>query len=249
MAHRPLTLIVPTRPPHRPLDAPLGQGLLLAHAADGLATGILLFDGAANVIASNAAARRLLLGSPEVRLVALPDAPNGRGRLSLADAATESLLDASVRACARRWAEADRLQPDADSGPPAFALSRLDGRPRLSLRLSAVPPTVVPSDRIARMPTVLGQLVDHQRVVGPHPRLLHDLFDLGDAAARVAVACLRAESVKDVARSLGISVNTVKSHLLTVYVKTGCTRRSQLVRLLAQLGEPQPPGHGGPPPS
>jgi len=239
MAHRPLTLVVPTRPSRRPPDAPAGNSLLLARAADGLTTGLLLFDGAANVVATNAAARHLLADSPDATLIPVSDPSPDFARLRLSDPAVQSRLDGSIRAMARRAVETDRYPADPDDGPPAFAVGLVDGRPRLSLRLSMVPAAAGALQHPARSPSVLGLLVDHAHVAAPHPRLLHDLFDLGDAAARVAVACLRAESVKEVARLLGISVNTVKSHLLTVYVKTGCTRRSQLIRLLALLGEPQ----------
>jgi DNA-binding CsgD family transcriptional regulator len=247
MVHRPLTLVVPTRPSHRPPDAPAGNGLLLARAADGLTNGLLLFDGTANVVATNAAARLLLADSPDARLVPTPDPSAGCARLRLTDPASQSRLESSIRAMARRAADADRYPADPDDAPPAFAVGRIDGRPRLSLRLTMVPAAAGATQRPARSPAVLGLLVDHTQVAAPHPRLLHDLFDLGEAAARVAVTCLRAESVKDVARLLGISVNTVKSHLLTVYVKTGCTRRSQLIRLLSLLGEPQPGRRNGPP--
>jgi DNA-binding CsgD family transcriptional regulator len=53
----------------------------------------------------------------------------------------------------------------------------------------------------------------------------------------VAEAYLRVDTVKEVGVMLGVSANTIKTHLAAVYQKTGCTRQAQLVRLLMSLSE------------
>jgi DNA-binding CsgD family transcriptional regulator len=233
MSERPLSLVTPGDPvPGSRAPASAEHRHLLSHAADALSTGVLLFDASAAVVAANASARGLLRAAGQ----AVVPPPSGRhgdpGRIRLADAVLQTRIESSVRTIAARAADEDRRA----QATAVFAIGDVGGgRPRLSLRLSAVAPADVPAPRVARTTTVLGLLVDHGRASGPDPRLLHDLFDLGEASARVAVACLRADSVKEVARTLGISVNTVKTHLLSVYVKTGCRRRTQLVRLLSTL--------------
>ena len=105
-----------------------------------------------------------------------------------------------------------------------------------------------PSDEsLARLgsPLVLGTIVD--RSVAPRVALsmLRDLFGLTESEARVAEAYLRVDTVKDVAEQLGVSVNTVKTHMAATYLKTGCTRQAQLVRLLMTLAEMSENGSPG----
>lgn len=242
MSLRPLSLVTPGDASSSPRTiAPAGDRHLLSYAADALSTGVLLFDASAALVAANASARGLLRDAGESVPPPAPGIGGDLGRLRLTDAALQARIESSVRAIARHAADAS-CADRAHEATAAFGLGDGGrGRPRMSLRLSAVAPADASAPRVARTPTVLGLLVDHVRTASPDPRLLHDLFDLGEASARVAVACLRADSVKDVARQLGISVNTVKTHLLSVYGKTGCTRRSQLVRLLSTLDEPRAP--------
>lgn len=237
MSQRPLSLVTPgdavpvSRPP-----ASDGHRHLLSHAAEALSTGVLLFDASAAVVAANASAHGLLRAVGQAVVPPPSGRPGDPGRIRLADAVLQTRIESSVRSIAGRAADEDRRA----HASAVFGIGDGGGgRPRLSLRLSAVAPADVPAPRVARTTTVLGLLVDHGRASVPDPRLLHDLFDLGEASARVAVACLRADSVKEVARTLGISVNTVKTHLLSVYVKTGCRRRTQLVRLLSTLDAPR----------
>lgn len=89
----------------------------------------------------------------------------------------------------------------------------------------------------AFQPAVLGTLVDRARDLRLDTDRLCTLFGLSVSSARVAEAYLRADTVKDAARELGISTNTVKSHLAVVYDRTGCSRQSQLLRLLMSLAQ------------
>jgi DNA-binding CsgD family transcriptional regulator len=82
---------------------------------------------------------------------------------------------------------------------------------------------------------VLGRLTALRRPLRLDCTRLVELFDLSASSARVAEAYLRSDTVKDVARELGISTNTVKTHLATVYARTRCSRQSQLIRLLMTL--------------
>jgi DNA-binding CsgD family transcriptional regulator len=205
----------------------------LAAAAGALARGLLVFDTDARVLAHNSAALHLLATRVALGLEAIRGLP-GAMRLSGRDTALLSSVEQGVHdLVSDRPAASGR----ADTPRPTRALLlRADpGDAALVLHLCALP-------RAARTGAetdhaVLGTLVDLARRPRIDSRRLCELFDLSVASARVAEAYLRVDSVKDAARLLGISANTVKTHLATVYERTGCTRQSQLVRLLMALAE------------
>jgi DNA-binding CsgD family transcriptional regulator len=60
-------------------------------------------------------------------------------------------------------------------------------------------------------------------------------YNLTASEIRVLDAVLKVSSVKAMAEMLGISQATVKSHLHNVFRKTGASRQSDLVKLLAGL--------------
>lgn len=78
------------------------------------------------------------------------------------------------------------------------------------------------------------------RIVDAHPHLgLTDqhaeLFDLSPREIQVGQALLVGHSVESMCAFLGISRNTGKVHLQSLFRKTGTNRQSELVHLLAQL--------------
>jgi len=66
----------------------------------------------------------------------------------------------------------------------------------------------------------------------PDLRLLHGLFDLTPAEARLAAGLASGGTLKDVAAQQGIRVSTARSYLETIFRKTGTNQQSQLVALL-----------------
>jgi DNA-binding CsgD family transcriptional regulator len=62
-----------------------------------------------------------------------------------------------------------------------------------------------------------------------------ELFDLTPREAEVAVALLNGHSVDSLAQLLGISRNTAKVHLQSLFRKTATNRQSELVHLLSDL--------------
>jgi DNA-binding CsgD family transcriptional regulator len=63
-----------------------------------------------------------------------------------------------------------------------------------------------------------------------------DGFGLTQAEARVAIAVAMGLNIPEVARQIGLSPNTVKTHLRRVFDKTGTARQAELARLMALLG-------------
>jgi len=63
-----------------------------------------------------------------------------------------------------------------------------------------------------------------------------DAYGLTRAEAKVALAASSGITVSEAARQLGLSQNTIKTHLRKVFAKTGTGRQSELARLIASVG-------------
>ena len=66
------------------------------------------------------------------------------------------------------------------------------------------------------------------------PELLQALFDLTPAEARIASLVIDGKSVDSISKIQSVSLNTVRTQLKSVFMKTGVDRQVDLVRLLGQ---------------
>lgn len=83
---------------------------------------------------------------------------------------------------------------------------------------------------------VLLSIVRPRNGAAADPALLESMFDLSPAEARVANAIALGEDVGTIARRLRVSLNTVRTQLKTVFLKTDTHRQAELVALLHQVG-------------
>ena len=234
-------MFAPTREAIDPLvDDPADlarRAPLMAVAVDTLKQGLIVFDATGHVAGANAAARRAIDARAELTLAPSPVPPHERLQLRVRRSATQLQLERALRECTMAGRRA--LAPGAASvrdtrAAKALVLTLEHGQPGLILQLA---PMAVDSQRSGPEPTVLGVLIDRSHAPTLDPSTLRELFGLTEAEARVAEAYLHADTVKDVAALLGVSANTVKTHLAAAYLKTGCTRQAQLVRLLMSLSD------------
>jgi len=65
------------------------------------------------------------------------------------------------------------------------------------------------------------------------PEVLRSLYGLTDAEARLAVAIGRGRELAELSDCWQVSVETLRSHLKSIFAKTGTNRQTELVRLLA----------------
>jgi DNA-binding CsgD family transcriptional regulator len=221
-------------------ESPLGHAPgdpMLAQAVDTLKQGLILFDATGHLLTANAAARTAIALRTDLRIAESAEPPHDRLRLYIKRAALQLKLDHAIKACAiaaEKVLAVDVSRAGPQRAQHAMILSFEHGQPGLILQLAPMP-TRLPSAKPA--PAVLGVLIDRSHVPCIDPGMLRHLFGLTDAESRVAEAYLRADTVKDVAALLAISTNTVKTHLAAAYLKTGCTRQAQFVRLLMTLSE------------
>jgi len=68
---------------------------------------------------------------------------------------------------------------------------------------------------------------------GPSPELLQALFDLTPAEARTASQITEGKSIEQISFSGGVAQTTIRTHLKSVFAKTGVQRQAELVSLLS----------------
>ncbi len=66
--------------------------------------------------------------------------------------------------------------------------------------------------------------------------VIMDAYRLTHAEARVALAASSGNTIRETAQSLGLSPNTIKTHLRHVFAKTATSRQSELAGLIAAIG-------------
>jgi DNA-binding CsgD family transcriptional regulator len=66
--------------------------------------------------------------------------------------------------------------------------------------------------------------------------LLQALFDLTPAESRVAGLIADGYGVESIATTLAVSLNTVRTHLKSVFTKLGVSRQAELASLLSTTG-------------
>ncbi|MBW6421243.1 LuxR C-terminal-related transcriptional regulator [Rhizobium sp. XQZ8] len=125
----------------------------------------------------------------------------------------------------------------AQATPTVQSLPMLprDGAPALILHL--LPIRRAARDVFSRSMAVLA-VTQVGQLGPPDMRVLCGLFDLTPAEARVARAVAIAQTPEMIAATLGISLETARSHLKKIMQKTGTTRQAELVLLLSGLAAP-----------
>lgn len=69
----------------------------------------------------------------------------------------------------------------------------------------------------------------------PTAELIAGLFDLSPAEARIARALAAGETIAGAAARLGLSPETVRTHIKAIFAKTGLSRQADLLALLARV--------------
>jgi len=175
-----------------------------------LEQGVLLVDAQARVLFANRAAEVLLREGSGLRMQ--------DGCLAAATPAKSAAL--------RRLIAGDGV----DAGAGLLALPRVDGLPMAAQVLSLKAETTW----LPQAPAAIVFVTDPRAAPLPSQKEIQLLFDLTAAQTAVASELLNGAGVQAVARRLGISASTVRTHLLEIYQKTGTHRQADLVRLILQ---------------
>jgi len=201
-------------------------------------------DAWASLAIERAAAQEALDRGGMATLVALRD-----GRLIHADRRAERLLREgdAVRCVDGRVVTPHRTATDRHSElirgavDAAAGAAETSGGPMLIPRQDRLPLTILVAPfRLARnSPGAATQaailFIRDPEASTPSVEAIQALFGATRAEAAVAAALAGGKSIDEFAASQRISLNTARTHLKSIFAKTGTRRQAQLVALLCQM--------------
>ena len=189
---------------------------------DGLASGVYLADREGRIVYMNRSAERQVKTSNALRIV--------NHRLSPVDQGARAAL---VKALAAATVD----ESDAPSGGNTLALPGTDDRGLVA--------TILPLNRGERrdlygsFAATAAVFVQDPIVVPPLPgEAFAKLYGLTGSELRVLLAMAPGLSVKEAAEMLGIGDTTAKTHLQSIYAKTGTSKQTELMHLFMSLAPP-----------
>lgn len=178
-----------------------------------LNVGLLLLAADGRIIFGNRAAEDLLRRGEGIR--------SRDGRL----AATNQLDNAKLAGVVARA---------AGQAPPTCMVQALPidrGAGRRPLQVWTVP---LPTDPLVRtsQSDVMAVVIDPELSTAPPIEALKALYGMTEAEARLTCGLLKGARLEDYAEGAGISMNTARTHLKSIFAKTETTRQAELIRLL-----------------
>ncbi|MEZ4600095.1 MAG: LuxR family transcriptional regulator [Syntrophotaleaceae bacterium] len=189
----------------------------LAAAAGGESLPFMLLDHTLRPVHCNPGAEELLGSGSALRLV--------NGQLQLADGRRNQTLQRLLREC---LAAADSRTFDSAGG--ILEVPRPD-RADLQLLIRPIHPDI-PILSVRPEGYVAVYVYDPEAKVAIDRTRLSALYGLSGAETRIALAMLDTPEPAEVAKRCFISLHTVRSHLKSIFAKTGTGSQAELMRLL-----------------
>src|SRR6266700_2224071 len=206
---------------NRAIERKQQRAIALADVVDSLNTGVILLDGACNIVHSNPAGETILAADDVLRTVCgRLVARSPEANLALRDIFRDA---GEVAAAAAAGRKIPLMSHDG-----AYYIAHVIALPLL-LRHGAEPACGAVGALF-----VWKAEVDGQSCAG----LLDRTFELTPAELRVLQSIVEVGGVPETAAALGIAETTVKTHLHRVFAKTGASRQADLVKLSAGFSNP-----------
>ena len=202
------------------IDLKTAEAASLANVFDGLSTGIFLTDGRGRIVHANTAGRALLTNADGLYA--------SGGRLVARNPEARQALGA-VLAAADKGAAA--------VGGGAVSFSTRDGE---RYAAHVLPLTSGNRRETASAYGAVAALFVHKASINlpSQPESISRHYQLTPTELRVLLAIVEVGGVPEVAEALGIAATTVKTHLGSLYGKTGVSRQADLVKLVAGFASP-----------
>lgn len=200
----------------RLFDGVREQGAALTATFDAMSDAIWLLDSTGGVLFGNAASQPLTAeGGPVAR--------SAGGRFAFRDAGATDALTSALRSLA--------------GGGPAgeIAVTSPDGRPFIAYLVSLLSKGAVAASSGATAALFLRPVVADEM---PPMQALAQLYGLTPREFQVFTGLLQFGGVPEVARNFGLSATTVRSHLQSIFDKTGVRSQNDLARLAASSVPP-----------
>lgn len=204
---------------HAQLDFLECERALFAGAVNRLLLGMVSFDQNGAIIETNPEARRILGEKDGIWLagnnLCLDNSQESRDLQRLL---RQALSGASIN----------------DEGPgmvEAMAVTRPSGRAKLGVLVKAVPLGQFSESK--QRPAVVVFLRDPEsNAAQPSQELVRRLFGLTRMEAQLALLLTEGLTLDEAAEKMNVRRNTARTHLRSIFCKTGVTRQTMLVRLL-----------------
>ncbi len=192
-------------------------------ALDAVPDGLMLFDGNLNINYANKAALRILRQGRALRINQVPGArtlvardPRLQEKINKAISAATSLSQYG----GQHYAEPIVITRGPEGSAITLNVSSLARQHELTGEREACAIALIcASDGPADMDS----------------QVLEEAYGLTQAEIRVAHLLVEGDSLKTIASLLGITENTVRSHVKNIYQKTNARSRAKLVRLLLMI--------------
>jgi DNA-binding CsgD family transcriptional regulator/PAS domain-containing protein len=202
------------------LDVQAIEKARLAETLDTLKLGVVLANEDSRILHANHAAMEMMRDGGPLR--------DHHGVLRAEGTTASAEIKTAIGLAARNECSiggtglAVRLTDDDKAPLVAHVLPLAGGEVRSRLEPAAVAAVFInPEDDDAASATVLSTT-----------------FGLTPAETRVLVRVLKGSTVAEAAASLGVAPTTVRTHLDSIFSKTGVSRQSELIRLAAQIAPP-----------
>jgi DNA-binding CsgD family transcriptional regulator len=203
---------------HARLDFLECERALFAGTVNRMSLGMISLDQNGNIIETNQEARRILGERDGIWL---------SGNSLCVESALESRqLQQMIRHCVSEVSSAQ--------GPgvvEALSVSRPSGRARLGILVRAIP--MGPFSESRQRPAAAIFLRDPEaNTIQPSQELVRRLFGLTRMEASLALLLTEGYTLDEAAEKMSVRRNTARTHLRSIFCKTGVTRQTMLVRLL-----------------
>ena len=192
---------------------------ILETVLNALTIGVVLTDDKATILYANDAAAAMLHAGEPIR-------SSGRLLATLSCAATAAL----------RRAITQTAQQDAGTSAcgNSIAAPHIDGQALIHV----VPLRREPGGLLGR-PRCVAVFVAGSFDAGQAPAdVLASVYRLTPAETRILLRIAQGDTTAEIAHSTGIAMNTVRTHLLRLFAKTGARRQAELVKLVRQFALP-----------
>jgi len=204
---------------HAQLDFLECERALFAGAVNRLLLGMVSFDQNGVIVETNPEARRILGEKDGIWLA---------GNNLCLDNSQES------RDLQRLLRQALSETTHSEAGPgmvEAMAVTRPSGRAKLGVLIKAVPMGQF-SESKQRPAAVVFLRDPESNAAQPSQELVRRLFGLTRMEAQLALLLAEGLTLDEAAEKMNVRRNTARTHLRSIFCKTGVTRQTMLVRLL-----------------
>jgi DNA-binding CsgD family transcriptional regulator len=178
---------------------------------DVVSTGILMLDERGRVLEANRYAREVMGAGDGLGVDREGRLRGGGGRLARAVQCVTRGEDVPAGGCAVRVERPSGMEPYAVMVGPVEGM-------------------------VLEKARAMVMVSDPAREPGIGIREIGGMLGLTDAEARVAAGLMAGRSLADVADALGVSMNTVRTHVKRIFEKTRTSRQGQLVAMMLRSG-------------